>query len=271
VHLSKKLLAGAAAASVVALPATPALAKTNITLSGSTSVAPLAEQLKSAYLKTSAGRKVSIRILQGGSDVGVSQAKKGSVTFGMVSRDPIANDKGLSFVRIARDGVCIITNPSNPLSNLSQSAVQQIFTGRVRSWSQVPGAKATGSIKIFSRTAASGTADAFKNIFLGPSLNIVGNAQQLGSNGLVRQNVANDPNGIGFVDFKFVQGVAPAAYNGVACNLRNAKSGAYKGVRNFWFVYRTKKAPKGESAKFLSWVRGNATAKKIIGSGYILP
>ena len=54
----------------------------------------------------------------------------------------------------------------------------------------------------------------------------------------------------------------------MACNLRNARSGQYEGVRNFWMV--TKGAPKGEAAKFIKWVTsGNKTTKAIINSSWI--
>ena len=70
----------------------------------------------------------------------------GRVDIGDVSRDPIigVDPHGLVFTKIARDGVCLITNPANPLSNLNQQTVQQIFTGQVRNWSEVPGASVTG-------------------------------------------------------------------------------------------------------------------------------
>ena len=58
----------------------------------------------------------------------------------MSSRDPQPTDPGgLVFNRIARDGVCIVTNPSNRLAqHLARRQVQAIFSGRVRNWSQVP-------------------------------------------------------------------------------------------------------------------------------------
>ncbi len=130
---------------LLAVPAA-AQAKTTITLSGSTSVAPLATQLAKGYLKTKPGKgKVKFRILQGGSDIGIADVSRGRVTIGMSSRDPQPSDPGgLVFNRIARDGVCIATHPDNRLGNLSQEQVQAIFSGRVRSWSDVPGAKASG-------------------------------------------------------------------------------------------------------------------------------
>ena len=62
----------------------------------------------------------------------------------------------------------------------------------------------------------------------------------------------SDPHAIGYVDFDFT-GVNAVPYQGVACNLRNAKSGQYGGVRNFWMV--TRGAPKGDTKKFLDFAR----------------
>ena len=120
---------------------TAAQAKSTITLSGSTSVAPLATKLAKGYLKAKPG-KAKFRILQGGSDIGIADVSRGRVSLGMSSRDPQPSDPGgLVFNRIARDGVCIATHPSNGIANISQDTVQAIFSGRVRSWSQVPGAQ----------------------------------------------------------------------------------------------------------------------------------
>src|SRR5262249_2183246 len=105
-------------ATVVMLVAVPAAAQAKkiITISGSTSVYPLTVKLAGKYIKTKKGRKVGFKILQGGSNVGVSDVAKGRVTMGESSRDPAAGDPGgLVFTRIARDAICLITNNSNPL------------------------------------------------------------------------------------------------------------------------------------------------------------
>ena len=173
----------------------------------------------------------------------------------MSSRDPQKSDPGgLVFNKIARDGVCIVTHPSNQLPNISQATVQAIFSGRIRNWKDVPGAKKTGPIDLVTRTPASGTADAFQNIFMGLNLRVAGNASQKPSNGLVQQAVRSNPSAIAYLDFKFTGGTAISPYQGVPCNLRNAKSGQYQGTRNFWLVSRGK--PTGAAAKFLRWVQG---------------
>src|SRR5262249_29827572 len=144
---------------------------------------------------------------------------------------------GLVFNKIAHDAVCIITNKSNPVPGLDQAGVQAIFGGSVRTWSQVPGAKASGSIDVFVRTPASGTQDAFQKIFLGPT-KVFGGAPEKTSNGRVQLAVKSDTNGIGYVSLFFSTGTYPIPYKGVACTERNAKSGQYGGERNLYMVTR---------------------------------
>jgi phosphate transport system substrate-binding protein len=257
----------AAAVGVLAavVPGT-ASATPTITMSGSTSVAPLATLLAKEYLKTHKG-KVKFKLAQGGSDVGVADVAAGRVTIGNSSRDPKSSDPGgIFFNKIARDAICLVTNPDNKLANLSQSTIQAIFSGDIRDWSQVPGATATGSIDLVGRTAASGTQDAFQKIFMG-SKTVTSSIAAKASNGLVQQAVQSDKNAIGYVSLDFVNGTNIAGYNGVACNLRNAKSGEYGGVRNFWMVTRGRAT--GVVAAFINWVQNSAKAQKIVGKHWV--
>jgi phosphate transport system substrate-binding protein len=258
----------------VAIPLTLAFAVPSaasaraLLLSGSTSIFPLMTQLAAAYHK--ATHAPTPKVNQGTSDAGVNEVNAGRVDIADVSRDPIigSDPHGLIFTKIARDGICVITNPSNSLKNLNQQQVQQIFTGNVRDWSEVPGATRSGAIDLVDRIASSGTQDAFQNIFLGPGLKISPSAGAEESNGLVQNKVHNDENAIGFVSFAFTSGVNVVSYQGIPCTLPNARSGQYQGVRNFWMV--TKGAPKSAAAKFIKWVTsGNKATKKIISSSWI--
>ncbi|MGK2939327.1 MAG: phosphate ABC transporter substrate-binding protein [Solirubrobacteraceae bacterium] len=264
-----RLLSAGALAAIAAtvVCATPATAKSTITMSGSTSVAPLARLLAQGYVKAFPNT-VTFRLLQGGSDIGINDVARGRVTIGNASRDPLPSDpKGIQFNRIARDGVCVVTNPNNAVPNLTQEQIQQIFTGRVRNWSDVPGAKVSGPIELVTRSAASGTQDAFQNIYLGPDLRVAGSASQKASNGLVQQTVRSSRTAIGYVDFKFIGGTNAVSYKGVPCTLRNAKSGTYPGIRNLWMVTRGK--PAGATGKFIRWIRTSGAARKIVSSQWV--
>jgi phosphate transport system substrate-binding protein len=245
-----------------------AAAKPKITMSGSTSVAPLASKLIKAYLKKYP-RRASFTLAQGGSDVGVADVGAGRVSIGNSSRDAKPSDPGgLHWYKIARDAICLATHKDNTLSNLSQSQVQDIFSGKIRSWSDVPGATASGPIDLIVRTPASGTQDAFQKLFMG-SVKVSSTAAQKASNGLVAAAVQNDKNAIGYLSYAFTGGLHDVSYKGVQCSLRTAKAGTYPGSRNFWMITRGTPKKSSAVAKFISWVRHSKKARKIVSSEWV--
>jgi len=254
---------------VALLAPTSALAAKRLIIGGSTSVLPLQEKLAAAYHKQFP-KVPKPEVLGGESDIGINGAATGRFDIGDSSRDPIVgvDPSGLVFTKIARDGVCMITNDSNALANVSQEEVEGIFTGKIRDWGEVEGSSISGPIDLFDRNGASGTQDAFQHIFLGETLKISPSATAEASNGLEQQAIKADKQAIGFVSFAYTGGVHAVSYEGVACNLHNARSGQYAGVRNFWMV--TKGRPKGEAAKYIAWVTsGRKNVDAIINSSWI--
>jgi phosphate transport system substrate-binding protein len=270
VRVHRTIIISVILALVLAVPA--GAASKRLIIAGSTSMLPLVQKLSTAYHKTFP--KIPAPKVEGGqTDIGINDVNDGRADIGDASRDPIpgVDPPGLVFSKIARDGICVITNSANPLPNISQETVQQIFTGDVRDWSQVPGSTLTGPIELFDRESVSGTQDAFQNIFLGESLKISPSATAESSEGLEVNAVGANKSAIGFVSFAATinGGVHTVDYQGIPCTLPNANSGQYGGVRNFWMV--TKGAPKGEAAKFIDWVTkpGNLTVRKIVSSEWI--
>ena len=264
-----RLLAIVAAVSMLAVVPAAAQAKGKkiITISGSTSVYPLTVKLASKFIKTKKGKQYGFKILQGGSNVGVSDVAKGRVSIGESSRDPQTGDPGgLVFTKVARDAICMITNDANTLPNISATQVQSIFLTGPGTWSGIPGATVSGTINPVGRAATSGTHDAFRTIFLNGT-NQAGYVQGKASNGLVQQAVKGDPAAIGYVSLAFTSGVHPVSYNGVECNLRNAISGAYGGVRNFWYV--TRGAPTAGAKKFINWATHSPQARNIVSAEWV--
>ena len=158
------IVAGVAGA---AIPAT-ASAVPVITMSGSTSVAPLASLLAKAYLKQYPGR-VKFKLAQGGSDVGVADVAAGRVTIGNSSRDPKDSRSGRPGLQQDRQGRDLHRHqPGQPAreplagpdpGDLLRPGAQLGATSR--------GPGRPGSINLVVRTAASGTQDAFQKIFMG--------------------------------------------------------------------------------------------------------
>ncbi len=169
-----------------------ALAASVITISGATASAPLVTLLAQKYVKTHP-HKVKFKIAQGGANVGIADVAAGRVSMADVSRDPLPSDPpGLNFYPIAKYFVCVVTNKSNPLANLTQAQAQAIFTGKVREWSQVPGASAHGTIDLISRTSAAGVLTTFQQLLLG-NKTVSSIAAQEPSEGLLQQKVQERP------------------------------------------------------------------------------
>jgi phosphate transport system substrate-binding protein len=260
-------LALAAAAALAAVP-TLAYAATTLSISGATASFPLIELLTAKYHQVEHG-KVNFKVSQGGASVGISDAAAGRVSIGDSSRPPAPTDpSGLVFYPIAKYFVCVVTNPANPITNLTAAQVSQIFTGKVRSWSQVSGSTATGTIDVYSRTSVAGVLTTFQNTLLGGS-KVSSVAEQQASEGLMQNAVEHDPNAIGFLSdyFALAKGVNAVGYNGTACNTANVVSGSYPGVSDFYEV--TKGAASGQVEAFIYWMQSSAAAKKIIETNWI--
>jgi phosphate transport system substrate-binding protein len=254
-------------AALVAVPAI-AYAATTISMSGATASFPLLELLSAQYGKVEHG-KVRFKISQGGASVGISDAAAGRVSIGNSSRPPQTGDpSGLVFYPIAKYFVCVTTNSANPVSNLTEAQVQQIFTGKVRNWSQVSGATATGPIDVYSRTSVAGVLTTFQNTLLG-GLKVGTFATQEASEGLMQNAVKKDPAGIGFSSdyFALTKGINAVGYNGTACSVANVVSGSYPGISDFYEV--TKGPATGQNEAFIYWIQTSAAAKKIIESNWI--
>ncbi len=250
----------------IAAPAA-VLAAAVITISGATASAPLVTLLAQKYVKLKP-HQVKFKIAQGGANVGIADVAAGRVTMADVSRDPLPSDPtGLNFTPIARYFVCVVTNKSNPLANLTPAQAQAVFTGKVREWSQVPGASAHGTIDLISRTSSAGVLTTFQQLLLG-NKTVSSVAAQEPSEGLMQQKVESDPNAIGFLsDYYALKGVNAVGYGGVGCSLANASSGQYPGVAHFYEV--TRGAPTGAGKAFISWILHSAAAQKIITSGWL--
>jgi phosphate transport system substrate-binding protein len=265
-----QLIASFAAVTLIGA-AVPAIASATsvITISGATASFPLVQLLAHKYSKLE-HNKVSFRISQGGTTIGINDVAAGRVTIADVSRDPLLTGEpsGLVYYPIAEYGICVVTNKSNTLPSLNEAQIQAIFEGKDKTWSQVNGATASGSIDLYSRTSTAGVLTNFKTLFLA-NKSVLSTAAEEPSEGQLEQSVANDPLGIGFLsNYRADQGtVNPVAYNGVACTRANVASGQYTATARFYEV--TKGPATGAAASFISWVRTSKAARKIISTQWV--
>ncbi len=108
-----------------------------ITVAGSSSVSPVMQKLKEAYVAVNTNAE--IEILTSDSSTGMSNAIEGICDIGMASRavKDSEKEKGLTEITIANDGVAVIVNKENPVNSMTKSQVEQIYTGTVTNWSDI--------------------------------------------------------------------------------------------------------------------------------------
>lgn len=108
-----------------------------IVVEGSSSVTPVMEKLKEAYIKKNPD--VTIEIQQNDSSTGITSAINGTCNIGMASRELKDSEieKGVKSTVIATDGVAVIVNKDNPVDGLTSEQVKNIFTGGTEKWSDV--------------------------------------------------------------------------------------------------------------------------------------
>lgn len=108
-----------------------------IIIAGSSSVTPVMEKLKEAYLKINPD--VTIEIQQSDSSTGMADTIDGTCDIGMASRElkDSETEKGLTSTVIAMDGITVIVNRDCPVNALTSQQVKEIFTGNVNNWGDI--------------------------------------------------------------------------------------------------------------------------------------
>ena len=237
-----------------------------VTISGSTSVGPLAEKLAMKYEEEN---DVKIEVNQIGSSAGITNAISGVSQIGMSSRDlkQEEKDSNLQELIIAYDGIVVVAHPSNPVKDLTMEQVKQIFTGEITNWKEVGGKDM--EIVVVSREDGSGSRDAFQEIVGYESGQLIKNAIVASGNGNIKTTVAMNKHAIGFISFEYVdESVSTMDINGVQAKAENVLAGQYELSRPFLFVH---KEDVPESAKqFMEFIL-TPEGQKVVESAGAIP
>lgn len=265
--MSKKVVIGIIAAIIIigAIFLATGQKKSRIQIAGSTSVQPVAEKLAQAYTKKHPNVKINVQ--GGGSSVGITQAKQGTIDIGTSSKDLKPDEKqGLSVYLIGRDGIAIIVNKNNPINDLSKSQIRDIFSGKIRNWKEVGGPDA--KINVITREAGSGTRKSFEEVVM-KNEKIRGDAIVQSSTEAVKQAVKNDPNAIGYISLAHLdESVKGISVDGVPPSEKTVADGSYPIARPFLML--VKGEPKDIVKDFLKFVL-SPEGQAIIKSEKVVP
>ena len=221
---------------------------TSITVAGSTAFHPFAEKLAEQFMIKRPD--INITVQGGGSALGIQSARSGAAQIGMadlVELPPEASE--LLGVTVARDGIAVIVNPENTVTNLSLEQIRSIFSGAIKNWKDTGGADQP--VRVISREAGSGTRASFETIIGG--VNLVNDAIIQDSNGTIRETVANDRDAVGYLSHGLLnEKVKAVRVDGVECSDKEIVAGRYKLVRPVFLLVNG--PPAGAAKDFIDYI-----------------
>ena len=175
---------------------------------GAKMVPQLAEAFKAKMMAQ--GMEVAFEIAAEGSSTGIASVIDGTAEIGMSSRDPKekeiakAKSKGVKMetVTVAKDGIAIIVNETNPLDSITLEEIEYIFSGDVADWAAI--SVQTGSISVYTRNTSSGTYAVFQEMAMS-SRDYGAETQKMAGNEQIAAEVAKNKNGIGYVGLAYIE------------------------------------------------------------------
>jgi len=252
-------------------------AATTVTIKGSDTVLPLAQQEAEKYMQQNAG--AAITVVGGGTGVGISAMQEGTTDLAMASRALKTEEKlklkgaqkDVKEVLIAYDALSVVVHPSNKVSQLTREQLEGIFTGKITNWQAVGGNDE--KIVAYSRETSSGTYEFFKEHVLDKK-NYASGILMMPATGSIVQSVSQTPGAIGYIglayETKEVKALLVSYDQGktfVAPGVEAAKNKTYPISRPLYFFYDA--SAESKVKPFVDYVLSPEGQKIVQETGYV--
>ena len=238
----------------------------SVSTDGSTSMEKVIGALGEAF--TEANPDVNFTYNPTGSGSGITAVTEGRCDIGLSSRNLKEEEaaKGLKATVLALDGIAVIVNPENPVSELSLEQIAKIYTGEITNWSELGGNDA--EIVVIGREAGSGTRDGFESITKTADACVY--RQELTSTGDVITTVAQNPDAIGYASLASIGDTVKAlVVEGVAPSEETVKDGSYLVQRPFVLVTREGEELSEAAQAFFDYITSADAASTIADAGAV--
>lgn len=240
-----------------------------LSLAGSTSMEKLCEAMSESFMDVYPG--VTVTVEYTGSGAGLESLASGSVDIGNASRHLKDGELSAGSVEnvVAIDGIAVITDKKNTVTDISSEDLAKIYRGEIRNWSELGGKEE--AIVVIGREAGSGTRDAFEEL-LGVK-DVCAYAQELDSTGAVLAKVGSISGAIGYVSLDVVDdSVTAVSIDGIEPTEEKILAGKYLLSRPF--VMATKGDLTGQNELVKAWfdyISSDAGKQVIKKVGLIIP
>ena len=237
-----------------------------VNVNGSTSMADVIAALTEGFNELNPD--VQINYTGSGSGAGIEGVLAGTCDLGLSSRALSEDEKGQGAVEniVAKDGVAVVINPENTVTDLTTEQIAAIYTGEITNWSEVGGPDA--EIAVLGRDSASGTRSAFEEILGIEDACVYLN--EYSSTGDVIGNVASNPNAIGYASLSAVDdSVVAVAVNGVTPTEATVADGSFAIQRPFVIVTVEGTELSAAAQAFLDYAMSAEVADIIAAAGAV--
>ena len=240
-----------------------------ISLAGSTSMEKLCEALSESFMEKYPN--ISVTVEYTGSGAGLESLAAGSVDIGNASRHLKEEETSAGAVEnvVAIDGIAVITDKDNEVTDVSAEDLAKIYQGEITNWSELGGQDE--AIVVIGREAGSGTRDAFEELL--DVADACQYAQELDSTGGVLAKVAATPGAIGYVSLDVVDDtIQTVSLDGVAPTEENILAGDYLLSRPFVMATNGEISEQNELVQTWFDYVNSEDGKNVISSvGLIIP
>ena len=237
-----------------------------VSTDGSTSMEKVINSLGESFMAMN--KDVKFTYNPTGSGSGIQAVSEGRCDIGLSSRALKDDEKASGLVEtvVALDGIAIVVNPENPVSDLDIDTIAKIYTGEITNWKDVGGNDA--EIVLIGREAGSGTRDGFESIT--DTKDSCQYRQELTSTGDVINTVSQNPDAIGYASLSAVgDSVKALTVGGVEATEATVKDGSYVVQRPFVLVTKedTKLSPAAQA--FFDYALSADAASIIAAAGAV--
>ena len=237
-----------------------------VSTDGSTSMEKVINSLGESFMAMN--KDVKFTYNPTGSGSGIQAVSEGRCDIGLSSRALKDDEKASGLVEtvVALDGIAIVVNPENPVSDLDIDTIAKIYTGEITNWKDVGGNDA--EIVLIGREAGSGTRDGFESIT--DTKDACKYRQELTSTGDVINTVSQNPDAIGYASLSAVgDSVKALTVGGVEATEATVKDGSYVVQRPFVLVTKegTKLSPAAQA--FFDYALSADAASIIAAAGAV--
>ena len=220
-----------------------------VSTDGSTSMEKVINSLGESFMAMN--KDVKFTYNPTGSGSGIQAVSEGRCDIGLSSRALKDDEKASGLVEtvVALDGIAIVVNPENPVSDLDIDTIAKIYTGEITNWKDVGGNDA--EIVLIGREAGSGTRDGFESI-------------------TDTNTVSQNPDAIGYASLSAVgDSVKALTVGGVEATEATVKDGSYVVQRPFVLVTKegTKLSPAAQA--FFDYALSADAASIIAAAGAV--